>query len=94
MTDLADQASTPSVFALAEFRVLYHAEVVPPAYFIGQFKQLLPCSFFLAPLIFVRFKGLVIVHITVIENHMEMHMSLINMNSKVILILPFEELFA
>ncbi len=40
------------------------------------------------------FKGLVIVHITVIENHMEMHMSLVYMNSKVILILPFEELLA
>lgn len=42
----------------------------------------------------MRFKGLVIVHIAVIENYMEMHMSLIYMDGKIILILPFEELFA
>ena len=41
----------------------------------------------------MRFKGLVIVHIAVIKNHMEMHMSLVHMDGKVILILPFEELF-
>lgn len=83
----------PAFLTLAEFRVLYHAEVMPLAYFIGQIKQLLPRSFLLAALIFMCFKGLVIVHITVIENNVQMHMSLINMNSKVILILPFEELF-
>jgi hypothetical protein len=84
----------PAFLALAEFGVLYHAEVVPPAYFIGQIKQFLPCLLLLAALIFMCLKGLVIVHIAVIEYHMKMHMSLINMNSKVILILPFEELFA
>ena len=67
--------------------------MVPLAYFIGQIKQLLPRSFLLAALIFMCFKGLVIVHIAVIENDVQMHMSFINMNSKVILILPFEELF-
>ena len=84
----------PAFFALAEFRVLYHAEVVPLAYFIGKLKQLLPRPFLLAALILMRFKGLVIVHIAVIKNNVQMHMSLINMDSKVILILTFEELFA
>ena len=57
---------------------MYNAEVVPLAYFIGQIKQLLPRTFLFTALILMRFKGLVIVHITVIENHMEMHMSLVN----------------
>ena len=67
--------------------------MVPLAYFIGQIKQLLPRSFLLAALIFMCFKGLVIIHITVIENNVQMHMSFINMDGEEILILAFEEFF-
>ena len=67
---------------------------MPLAYFIGQIEQLFPRSFLFAPLIFVCFKGLVILHIAVIENNVQMHMGFINMDSEEILILAFEELFA
>lgn len=66
---------------------------MPFANLVRQIKQLLPCPFILAPLIFVCFKGLVIVHIAVIENHMKMHMSLVNMDGEKVLIFAFEEFF-
>lgn len=94
MKALACQAPTPSVFALLQFGVLYHAEVMPLAYFIGQIKQLFPRPFLFAPLIFMGFKGLVIVHITIIENNVQMHMGFINMDGEEILILAFEKLCA
>ena len=77
------------------FGVLNDRQIMLSAYLVRQVTELLIGTVFLrSPAVFVRLKSSAVPYIHIIENTMNVNMSLIGVNSKKILILIFQETLA